>query len=162
MSERRAEFLSRLVLERAGVPDSGEWVNVGAFGFYSAERKREFWVPDRSPTDLASVPKLPILYWLCGGRADEPAVLHDHGYRSGLFGTRAEVDALFAEAMRVVSRLKQEALEAKGAGRARRWYERAKNRAKDALEWAGVRMGGHWSYKDRAGTLSPPAEPVAP
>lgn len=168
-----AAFLSTLTLRRDGLPDSGEWRNVGDFNFYSAERGETFTVPDGSPTDLASVPRIPVLYWWAGGRGDEPAVLHDHGYRSGLFGTRAEVDALFAEALRVIDRLRHEARLAKieasdlpawrrKLATARAGLSLAHDRAKSHSMYAGVRIGGHWSYKDRAGTLAPLSEPMAP
>lgn len=32
-------------------------------------------------TDYASVPRLPIIYWLYGNRAHRGAVVHDYGYR---------------------------------------------------------------------------------
>jgi len=38
-------------------------------------------VPAGFCTDLASVPRLPLVYWLWGGRAHREGVLHDYLYR---------------------------------------------------------------------------------
>ena len=60
-------------------------------------------------TDLASVPRLPLAWWVAGGRAARPAVLHDWCYQhhellladgSRVPVSRSEADALFAEAIR--------------------------------------------------------------
>lgn len=55
-------------------------------------------VPEGFITDFASVPRLPVIYTLFGGRANGPAVLHDYGYQTGKW-PRAIVDRLFREAM---------------------------------------------------------------
>ena len=51
-------------------------------------------VPRGFETDLASVPRLPIIYSLWGNRAHREAVLHDYLYRQGSFYFR---DALAIE-----------------------------------------------------------------
>lgn len=154
-----------LLLERAGYADSGEWVLGRPFSFYSAKFERLFTVPAGAPTDLASVPRLPVVYWLTGGTADEAAVFHDHGYRGGFPGMpRADVDALFAEIMAEIRRLKREALAAKGAPAWRRGLAFTGDKLRGAIMYAGVRVGGGSSYQEREGTVAPEhvVEPVAP
>lgn len=56
-------------------------------------------VPRDTVSDLASVPRLPLAYWLFGGMADEAAVVHDYLYSRGIF-PRAMCDAVFKEAMK--------------------------------------------------------------
>jgi hypothetical protein len=84
---------------------------------------RSFEVPVGFQTDLASVPRLPVVYLLCGGRATKPAVLHDYLYSTGLV-PREIADAIFREAMKSVC-----------VPAAYRW-----------LMWAGVRVGGASHY----------------
>jgi len=60
-------------------------------------------------TDLASVPRIPLVYWLVGGRANHAAVIHDYCYRlrplyrSFSHGEteRAFYDEVFARVMEV-------------------------------------------------------------
>lgn len=42
---------------------------------------RSIVIPEGFVTDLASVPRLPIVYMMWGDRAHRPAVLHDYLYR---------------------------------------------------------------------------------
>ena len=49
-------------------------------------------------TDFASVPRVPLAYWLFGSRANRPATTHDDIYRSGRF-PRSLADKIFREAM---------------------------------------------------------------
>lgn len=57
-------------------------------------------VPTGFVTDFASVKRLPVVYWLYGGRAKRPAVVHDFLYQTHLPSTRSVADAVFFEAMR--------------------------------------------------------------
>lgn len=50
-------------------------------------------------TDLASVPRVPVVYLLVGSRGHHAAILHDYLYSSKLV-TRAEADAIYFEALR--------------------------------------------------------------
>jgi len=81
-------------------------------------------VPAGFPTDGASVPRLPFIYWFFGNTAKHAAVLHDFLYSSGLV-PRAVADAIFREAM-----------ESMGLG----WIHRNSM-------WAGVRVFGGSHYK---------------
>ncbi len=80
-------------------------------------------VPTGHETDLASVPRLPLIYLLAGDTAHEASVVHDYLYSTGDV-QRATADAVFREAMAVV-----------GEPAWRRW-----------AMWAAVRAfgGGHY------------------
>lgn len=86
-------------------------------------------VPAYYKTDLASVPRLPIVYLLVGAVGHKAAVLHDYLYGSGIF-ERAECDEIYYQALLVsgVSRFKA------------------------LLMFAGVRAGGASRYNDEART----------
>lgn len=61
-------------------------------------------VPVGFETNLASVPRLPMIHLLAAGRANMPAVLHDFLYgccKTNL--TRKEADKIFLEAMRDIA-----------------------------------------------------------
>lgn len=118
----RARFLTPLRLEYAA-DGSGQKELLAPLGYESELAKRAFWVPAGFRTDLASVPRLPIVYWLAGGCADEEAVLHDYLYSTAVV-SRKMADAIFREAMSV-----------RGEPGWRRW-----------LMWAGVRIGGASHY----------------
>jgi hypothetical protein len=103
--------------------DDGAWIVCRPLVYQSVVAARSITVPAGYRTDLASVPRLPVVYWLCGGRANKPAVVHDYLYGTGLL-PRAQADAVFLEAMQLV-----------GVPRLYRW-----------LMWAGVRLGGASHY----------------
>jgi hypothetical protein len=115
----RVDVLTRL--ELAPTTD-GEWVLTEPLRA-AVHFKGGAWViltvPEGFPTDLASVPRLPVLFLLFGGKARVPAVLHDYLYEQG--ADREYADAVFLAAM-------------KDEPGWRRF-----------LMWAGVRLGG-WAY----------------
>ncbi len=84
-------------------------------------------VPEGFITDLASVPRRPLEWWLAGGRGNEAAVLHDWLYTAHTFDgkpvTRSQADAVLSEAIAV------DEPEAPG------W-----------LMWLAVRVGGAGSW----------------
>ncbi len=55
-------------------------------------------VPTGFVTDFASVPRVPIIWWLAGGTANRAAVVHDYLYRKGKY-SRKIADRVFREAM---------------------------------------------------------------
>ena len=119
-----ARFLDELELcEADDDVDDGEWRLAKPLTYSSEVAGRVITVPAGFKTDLASVPRLPVVYWLCGGRANKPAVVHDFLYSTGILA-RDIADAVFLEAMGVV-----------GVPFA---YRR--------LMWAGVRLGGASHY----------------
>ena len=89
--------------------------------------ERVITVPVGFETDLASVPRLPIVYMMWGDRAHREAVLHDYLYRTDSVPDlpRVDCDELFRQAM--ISR-----------GNPWRIYQ--------PMYW-GVRLGGWLSYK---------------
>ena len=122
----RAQFLSRLQVEQITEDD---WRLLAPLRFYSVVLGRMLEIPAGFVTDFASVPRLPFIYWFTGGKADAPAVLHDYFYRTGTEEvSREQADAVLAEAM-----------DTRGYWRIRTW-----------TMWAGVRVGGYWSYETRA------------
>lgn len=147
-SIRAPEFLATLALKRAGRPDSGRWLLTERFGFYSAELGREIWAPVGFETDLASVPRWPVIYWLTGATADEAAVIHDLLYTLKKDVSRAQADAVFAEAIAVIARMKQAELEAEKVPAWRRKLAELGDDARRAAMWAGVRAGGGAYWKE--------------
>lgn len=115
--------------DNEGLAD-GRWVLLAPLVYESDVAGRVITVPAGFPTDLASVPRLPLVYSLCGGVARRPAVVHDYLYTSGR-ATRSVADAVFREASEVI-----------GVPAWVRW-----------LMWAGIRVGGSSHY-----AASPPAE----
>ena len=121
----KAQFLSTLRVEQVNERD---WRLTAPLRFYSAKLGRLIEVPEGFVTDFQSVPRLPFIYWFTGNTAQASGVLHDWFYRTNTEDiTRAAADDLLAEAM-----------EALGYWPARTWFV-----------WAGVRVGGYWSYDTR-------------
>lgn len=94
--------------------------------FYSAHMDRVFVVPVGFITDLASVPRLPVIYWLFGGVADEAAALHDYLY-TGII-SRKDADEVFAEACKATG----------------------KNALTRGPMWAAVRVAGGLHYTNKS------------
>jgi len=79
-------------------------------------------VPAGFATDLASVPRLPVVHWLFAGRARRSAIVHDWLYEQRY--PRQWADAVFRAAMQTEQ-----------VGFFHRW-----------AMWAGVRIGGGRIY----------------
>jgi hypothetical protein len=118
-----SRFLTRLKMQASDNKDDGLWQLTSPFVYQSNVANRTFTVPTDFQTDLASVPRLPIVYLLTGGCASEAAVVHDFLYTTKPVARRV-ADAVLREASAVT-----------GVPRWRRW-----------LMWAGVRAFGwhHW------------------
>lgn len=118
-----SRFIDRGALAPATDQDDGKWVVVQPVVYQSDVAGRTITVPFGFVTDLASVPRLPLVYDLCGSTASEAAIVHDYLYSTHLVD-RATADAVLREASAVT-----------GVPAWRRW-----------LMWAGVRVGGasHW------------------
>lgn len=115
-------FLTSLRVEQ--ISDE-EWLLLRALVYQSDRLDRTLIVPRGFVTDFASVPRLPFVFWLAGGKATKAAVVHDYLYRkSGV--TRADADAVFAEAMKVTGQAA--------------WRR--------GLMWMGLRLGGWTAYKN--------------
>jgi len=119
-----SRFLTPLdMLDNEGAADE-KWVLLAPLVYESDVAGRVITVPAGFPTDLASVPRFPIVYSLCGNVARRAAVLHDYLYTSGR-APRGVADAVFLEASAVI-----------GVAGWRRW-----------LMCAGVRIGGASHYR---------------
>lgn len=96
---------------------------------------RNVCVPIGFQTDLASVPRLPIVFLMWGDRAHRPAVLHDYLYRkdSRPTVTKAMADAFFREA--ILATETGPTLNDKARANFIAWGM-----------WAGVAAGGFSSY----------------
>ena len=112
-------FLTRLRIETASDQDDGKWIVLSPLVYQSGVAGMEIAVPAGFETDLASVPRLPFVYWLTGGTSVEAAVVHDYLYSTHLV-CRKMADAVLREASA-----------ATGVPAWRRW-----------LMWAGTRIGG--------------------
>jgi hypothetical protein len=92
------------------------------------------FVPEGFVTDMASVPKLPLMWLLAGGTANEAAVIHDWLYTThsvaGEEVTRSQADAVLREAIPASK----------------------DTHAPAFLMWLAVRLGG-WLAWDAAGPL---------
>lgn len=112
-------FLDPLVLQEI---DDRRWRLVRELRFDSAILAARIVVPEEFVTDLSSVPRLPLAYWLAGDTGRKAAVVHDFLYDHRLGGGRQIADDVFLEALRV-----------EGVPAWRR-----------ALMWAAVRLFGRW------------------
>ena len=90
-----ARFHTTLSVEQV---DVDKWKLLAMLAFYSAKLDRMLLVPAGTVTDFASVPRVPLAYWLFAGVAQGAAVVHDHLY-SGGFVPRKVADDVFLEAM---------------------------------------------------------------
>lgn len=118
-------FVTGLHVEQLAEKIDEKWRLELPLVYYSETLRRSISVPKGFVTDFASVPRLPIMYWLAGGKANKAAVVHDFLYRQGSGVSRADADSVFVEAMEVTG---QPA-----------WRR--------ALMWAGLRAGGMSSYQ---------------
>ena len=92
-----ARFHTNLAVERPD-PDKEEWVLTKLLAFYSAKCSRMLIVRKGFVTDFASVPRVPVAYWLYANVGQEAAVIHDALYTWGSM-PRAVADAIFLEAL---------------------------------------------------------------
>jgi hypothetical protein len=77
---------------------------------FMLDDNRRIEIPIGFETDLASVPRVPIAYWLWGGRAHREAVMHDYLYRidayidcgreGKIYVSKADADWYFRLAMK--------------------------------------------------------------
>jgi len=118
----RSRFLSKLRTEKI---DKNKWQLTDELMYFSESVWKLIKVPAGFITDLASVPRLPLAYMLAGGKAQEPAVVHDYLYSTKMF-TRDVCDDIFYEAI----------LASKQHG----WFTAN-------IMWAGVRLGGWAAWR---------------
>ncbi len=127
-----SKFLTRLQVENATALDDGNWVLTAPLVYQSDVANQTFTVPVGLITNFASVPRAPIVYWLCGDTSSEAATLHDYLYCYPHPVPRQMADAVLREASMVT-----------GVATWRRW-----------MMWAGVRIWGqsHWEMSEPIAT----------
>ena len=106
--------------------DDGRYVLSEDLVYFSELLNKDIIVPKGFETDFASVPRVPIAYWLFGGKAHHESVVHDYLYRTNPhICTRRQADNVFKEAM----------------------TSRKKGFFVKGSMWLGVRLGGKSSWK---------------
>ena len=134
-----SQFLDTFKGEQVGWQNGRPlWMTLTSLRYESALLgDRVIVVPAEFITDGASVPRLPLVWLIAGGRGTRAAVIHDWNYQRGY--DRELADALFYESLR--------ADPIGGANALQAWEM-----------WLAVRAGGGsaWAnYRKRAATLNP-------
>lgn len=127
-----SRFKTQLVLRALEDDDGGLWELEYPL-VYESDVAGEIIVPPKFSTDLASVPRIPIVYEAVGNHACKAAVVHDFLYVTRTV-SREIADAVFREAMEV-----------QGVNGWRRW-----------VMWMGVRAGGGLYWKENSDPVEPP------
>ena len=91
----KARFHTTLAVERL---PGDRWKLTGLLAFYSAKLDNMVFVKKGFITDFASVPRVPVAYWLFADVGQEAAVVHDALYTDGKF-SRETADRIFLEAL---------------------------------------------------------------
>ena len=123
-------FLTQLEVEEVKDDDPAQdgrstWRLTADLVYQSDLLGRLVTVPAGFVTDFASVPRLPVVWYLAGGTDQKAAVVHDFLYHSHDV-SRAEADAVLREASAV---------------NGQPWWRRN-------LMWAGVRLFGQKPFDD--------------
>lgn len=118
-----SRFLSKLELRVADNTDDGRWIVAAPLIYQSDLARQTFIVPCGFQTDMASVPRLPLVFLLVGDSSRAASVVHDFLYSSHAV-SRQVADGVLREASAVTQ-----------VPRWRRW-----------IMWVGVRLFGasHW------------------
>ena len=95
-----SRFLTRCLLQIADNTDDGLWILAVPLIYQSDVAGATITVPAGFQTDLASVPRLPLVFLLAGDCAREAAVVHDYLYTSHQVD-RVTADAVLREASAV-------------------------------------------------------------
>jgi len=105
------------------------WIYREPFVVYSEVLNLWFEIPTGFETDFASVPRVPIIYSIWGGRAHRESGIHDYLFRknSSPIVSFSKANAVFKEAM---------------IHRKKPWYV-------THFMYAGVCAGGYLSYHKR-------------
>ena len=125
----RSKFETELYVELKPERDDKIWVVTRPLIYNSELLNDQIIVPAGFETDLASVPRIPFVFWFWGGRAHREAILHDALYRADF-----PIEVSFSMANSVFL----EAMKARG----KPWNMRYPM-------YAGVSIGGYWSYHKR-------------
>lgn len=99
-AEKKAYFISELEVKLA--KGDGIWELEAPLAYWSPLVGR-IQVPAGFQTDFASVPRVPIAYWLYGARAHREGVIHDYLFRKDCVGSCRisfmDANKVFLEAM---------------------------------------------------------------
>lgn len=90
-------FLTELQVENATGFDDGKWRLTAPLIYQSDVAEMTFTVPTGFISDYASVPRAPLVYWLCGDTSTMASVVHDAIYTYH-WVDRATADAVLREA----------------------------------------------------------------
>lgn len=126
------------------------WETLAPLRYQSDRLGATLIIPAEFITDLASVPRWPLLWWAAGARGTRSAVIHDFAYQFGFwwflngarwwqqYVERATADEIFWESL-IADPIA-------GVTRWRAWQM-----------WAAVRMGGRgiWTNQERRSDLNP-------
>lgn len=118
-----SKFTTELCIE---ITDNGLWRLTRPL-VYESDLIGKVTAPEGFLTDLASVPRVPIIFALWGDRAHREAVIHDYLFKIG-----SEPEVSWSTANNVFL----EAMKCRGVG----WHIRY------PMYW-GVVMGSYWSWK---------------
>jgi hypothetical protein len=121
-------FVTPLEIKECSDLDSGTWELEMPLVYQSSDMQTII-VPKGFVCDLASVPRLPVIYALCGNTSQKAATVHDYLYRKGC---TPEVERDRADW------LLRDASESQEVSGWRRW-----------MMWCGVRAGGWASWKKK-------------
>ena len=95
-----SKFLTSLELKQESEDDDErtEWSLLSDLVYESDLLGKTVTVPRGFRTDLASVPRLPLAYWVAGGTGNRAAVVHDYLVRT-FHLDRPLADSVFKEAL---------------------------------------------------------------
>lgn len=106
---KSSQFLDLLDLRQIDWKDGRAiWQTLQPLCYRSEHLGATVRIPAELNTDLASVPRVALAYWLAGGRGTRSAVVHDFAYLWGyyyttsgdkLYVTKADADAVFYESL---------------------------------------------------------------
>ena len=118
-----SKFLTELQVRVADNTDDGRWIVAVPLIYQSDVAGQVFIVPRGFQTDMASVPRLPLVFLLAGDTSRAASVVHDFLYSTHTV-SRQVADSVLREASAVTQ-----------VPAWRRW-----------IMWAGVRLfgGSHW------------------
>jgi len=99
MATDKIKIKSRFLtdLDVRSISDS-TWELISDLRYESKLFKGIVVVPSGFVTDFSSVPRLPFIYYVAGGVANKPAVVHDFLYQKHFVG-KMKADRIFMEAM---------------------------------------------------------------
>lgn len=131
-----ARFLDPLDVRKLG---KRRWMTLAPLCYQSDVLGYTLRIPAEFITDFASVPRIPLAWWLVGDTAHRPAVVHDYLCQHPGSESRTIIDAVFLEAMEHDDQDPEP------------FWRRT-------LAWAGARVGGWWAWnrrRKRAAELNP-------